>query len=240
MKRCPQCSSVYNDDVTFCLIDGEQLIDEVFPLPSSYSGDEATVIRSKPIVVDLSAENIWSPQAANYQIPPATENVIAVPIKTAPSSRNYALFLVLGLLLGGGLVLGTLLLAKNFYQNDNRQIKINANVTQTTPKTNSNMENLNSAANQNKSESNLSETTTVKHNSITSATNDEFNGRVIATNARVRSAPSKNSSQTDVLPMNDRINIERRENPNSPWYYVVCEHGISGWMHGDTIEFTKE
>ena len=69
--------------------------------------------------------------------------------------------------------------------------------------------------------------------------NDKFNGRVIMLNAYVRSAPSKSANKVDILPMDDRINIERRENANSPWYYVTCEHGTSGWMHGDTIEFTQ-
>jgi hypothetical protein len=39
--------------------------------------------------------------------------------------------------------------------------------------------------------------------------------------------------------MNDRIDIIRRENENSPWYQIECEHGTGGWMHGDTIEFTQ-
>ncbi len=45
--------------------------------------------------------------------------------------------------------------------------------------------------------------------------------------------------EIDVLPVDDRITIERRENEKSPWYYVTCEHGASGWMHGNTIEFTQ-
>ena len=68
--------------------------------------------------------------------------------------------------------------------------------------------------------------------------NEDFNGRVIAQNAYVRAAPRSSSNQVDILPVDDRIEIERRENADSPWYYVTCEHGIGGWMHGNTIEFT--
>ena len=72
-----------------------------------------------------------------------------------------------------------------------------------------------------------------------SKSDEDFNGRVIVENANVRSAPSASASQVDILPDGDRITIERRENATSPWYYVTCEHGISGWMHGNTIEFTN-
>ena len=78
-----------------------------------------------------------------------------------------------------------------------------------------------------------------KHETRTSADDDEFNGRVIAVNAYVRTSPSRSSDEIDVLPVDDRINIEKRENENSPWYYVTCEHGTSGWMHGNTIEFMQ-
>jgi hypothetical protein len=142
--------------------------------------------------------------------------------------KNPAIFLIIGLILGGGLVLATLLLAQSFYQNGNT--------------------NKNQASETNSTESiKVSpaeipldiEKLSQKHETRTSADNEEFNGRVIALNAYVRASSSLNSDETDVLPINDRINIERRENENSPWYFVTCEHGTSGWMHGNTIEFTQ-
>jgi hypothetical protein len=81
-------------------------------------------------------------------------------------------------------------------------------------------------------------TASAKHEKRTDASNDEFNGRVISKNAYVRSSPSRNSKEIDILPVDDRLNVEERENENSPWFHVTCEHGTSGWMHGNTIEFT--
>jgi hypothetical protein len=67
-----------------------------------------------------------------------------------------------------------------------------------------------------------------------------FNGRVIMANAYIRSQPDMTpDSEIEILPYEERINIVRRKSPNSPWYYITCEHGVSGWMHGDMIEFTS-
>jgi len=98
---------------------------------------------------------------------------------------------------------------------------------------------LPSAENRNENKSSLTEAASLKHAQPTAADAEEFNGRVIARNAYVRASPSKSAAQIDVLPLNDRINIERREDESSPWFYVSCEHGTKGWMHGDTIEFTR-
>ena len=127
--------------------------------------------------------------------------------------------------------MATLLLARSFYQNNNTD---KVKVTQTSD-TNSN-ETVKIAPTE--TPINIIESAK-KHETRTSADDEEFNGRVIASNAYVRASPSRNSDETDVLPVDDRINIERRENENSPWYFVTCEHGTSGWMHGNTIEFTK-
>jgi len=80
---------------------------------------------------------------------------------------------------------------------------------------------------------------TGKHAVRTDDADDEFNGRVITLNAYVRSQPSRTAREIDVLPIDDRLEIEERENENSPWFEVTCEHGTKGWMHGNTIEFTR-
>ncbi|MGI8641102.1 MAG: SH3 domain-containing protein [Pyrinomonadaceae bacterium] len=225
MKRCPQCNSVYGNDVHFCLNDGTPLIEETFSLPSEDFESE-TVIRHDPIVVDLSAESI-PPEQVIYQNPPTETVIIEKPAK----SKSSAVFLVVGLLLGGSLVLATLLLARNFYQNDNSNtVKINQ-VTETNSNKSVKVSPTETSHNINK----LSQ----KHEARTSADDEEFNGRVIALNAYVRVTPGRSSDEIDVLPVDDRINIDRRENEESPWYYVICEHGTSGWMHGNTIEFTR-
>ncbi|CAN5466010.1 hypothetical protein BH20ACI1_BH20ACI1_04470 [soil metagenome] len=224
MKRCPQCNSVYEDDTRYCLNDGAGLVKQTFALPSDADDFEAeTVIRHDPIVVDLSAGQI-PPEPIIYRNPPV-ETVI---VEKGAKRKNPAIFLVLGLIIGGGLVLATLLLARSFYQNGNTN-------TNRVSETNSTESIKVSPAETPLDIDKLSQ----KHETRTSADDEEFNGRVIALNAYVRASPSLNSDETDVLPINDRINIERRENENSPWYFVTCEHGTSGWMHGNTIEFTQ-
>lgn len=225
MKRCPQCNSVFGDENIYCLNDGTSLIEENFSLPSD-DFEAETIIRHEPVMIDLSSKNI-PPEPITYQMPP-TETVV---IKQPAKSRNAAIFLVLGLLLGGGLVLATLLLARSFYQNNNSNtVKVNR----------ANEANSNKTVKVSPTETPLDiNRSSQKHETRTNADDEEFNGRVIAVNAYVRASPNRSSDETDVLPIDDRINIERRETEKSPWYYVTCEHGASGWMHGNTIEFTR-
>jgi hypothetical protein len=227
MKKCPQCSSVYEDETAYCLNDGTALVEEHFSLPSD-SIEEETLVRSEPIVIDFA--NINEPPTKS-PIPPA-EQVVVIPASPAPTGK-YALFLILGLLIGGGLVLATLLVSRDLNQPENANtVKTNVNVSspvksKPTPEV------------QNKNENVLVETVPNKHAEPNENADGNTNGRVIVLNARVRSAPSKDSPIVDTLPLNDRLDIIRREDANSPWYQIECEHGTSGWMHGDTIEFTR-
>ena len=233
MKKCPQCNTVYGDQIAFCLKDGATLIEETFSPPPSDSIEEETVIRHEPIIVDFGASEETSGQTT-YQIPPTPENIIVIPARTTSNTGKYALFFTLGLLLGGGLVLATILLSRTSYQNENTN-SVKTNQTEKSVKTIQMAENKA----ENKNENKVSETVSGKHDETTSASDEDFNGRVIVTNARVRSSPSAEASAVETLPMNDRLNIIKRGNPNSPWYEIECEHGASGWMHGNTIEFTK-
>ncbi len=226
MKKCPQCNTVYENETVYCLNDGTPLVEDTFSMPSEDYIEEETVIRREPIIVDFGAKE-ETPREPIYQVPPA-ENVIFVPAKPA-NSRNYVLFLLVGLLLGGGLVLATLLLSKTFNQNENVN-SVKMNQTEKSVKTVSATENKNAT---------VVQTISDKHEKTTSASDEEFNGRVIALKARVRSSPSAEAPVVDALPINDRLNIIERENPNSPWYRVECEHGTTGWMHGNTIKFTR-
>lgn len=225
MKKCPQCNSLYTDDTQYCLNDGEILISEVLPLPSEINDDEEiTIVRTEPIVVDLSATDA---ETLQYQAPPPN-----VPAKTKSSSKNYIVFLIIGLLLGGGLVLATLFLAEKFYRNNEANNTNSAMINSNQPQNNNDMKNTDSQVNK-------QVTASAKHQEKTADSDEEFNGRVITLNAYIRSSPSRNSSEIDVLPIDDRLTITARDNPNSPWFHVVCEHGTSGWMHGNTIEYTK-
>jgi hypothetical protein len=243
MKKCPQCNSVYEDETIYCLKDGAQLREESFSLPSSAADtqdDEPTLFRSKPIVIDLSSPDAPHASAANPPVPPppppAYENIIVVPANAGSANRNYALVLVIGLLIGGGLVLGTLLLSRNLNQETNTDpVRTNAPVVKTE-------KSKASPEAQNKKDAGFEEAAPAlpnKHAEPNDDAAESANGRVIARNARVRLAPEKDAPVVDTVPMNDRIDIIRRENENSLWYQIECEHGTGGWMHGDTIEFTQ-
>lgn len=232
MKKCPQCNNVYSDETQYCLNDGAVLVEESFTLPTETDVEEDTIIRHDPIIVDFARTNAPT-EAFNYQTPPVQPTVI---VERQRNTGKYLLFLVIGLLLGGSLVLATLFFARSSNQSDSAG-KTNKNQTEKVVTSNKNS-NFPNNANVSQNLTNALEASNI-HADKTAADDDEFNGRVITLNAFVRSAPSKNAAQIAVLPQDDRIDISERESPNSPWYKVVCEHGTSGWMHGDTIEFTK-
>ncbi len=239
MKKCPQCNNVFPDGLIYCTHDGTPLLTETLSMPSEFSVDveEPTVIRHEPIVIDFSAQNLPTEQINYGEIPP-TERAAPIVVVRQRSTVKYLLFLITGLIFGGVLVLGVLLLAKNYYQ-ENASVKtINVNAV------NAKTSGVNNAAVNREAKTPTSLPTVEQplnseHQTKTSADDAEFNGRVIVSNAYVRSSPSKTAAQADILPVNDRLHIERRENESSPWFYIICEHGASGWMHGNTIEYTQ-
>ena len=224
MKKCPQCNTVYANETIYCLNDGTPLIAENFSLPSTAMNLEEeteTVIRHEPMVIDF-AQNTLPNEPITYQIPPNVENVINPSLQKSSNIGKYAIFLMLGLLIGGGLVLGAIFLSKGLFQNSN----VNAN--RVVAAANTKQVKVTDANSSSKH---------LEANKI--ADENELNGRVIAVNAYLRSAAGKDSAIIDTLPMDDRLKIGDRENENSPWYQITCEHGASGWMHGNMIEFTK-
>jgi hypothetical protein len=238
MKKCPQCNTVYDDSVAFCLNDGTALVKEPDSQPSIDDSDEPeTIVRHDPIIIDFTETN-ESPPAINHPAIPA-ENIVVVPAETAAVTRNYAMFLILGLIIGGSLVLATLWFSKSLYQTENANAEnISVNYNQAiknepekieTPKPTIEAQNNNVVI----------ETASNKHSEPNESFAGIANGRVIVLNARVRFAPDRDAPIVDTLPMNDRIEIIRRQHSNSPWYQIECEHGTTGWMHGDTIEFTR-
>jgi len=112
-------------------------------------------------------------------------------------------------------------------QNKNSIHNVNSESTTTTSKNTSEIENADPG------EIN----TNVKKQS--ESDDKKYNGRVITLNAYVRSAPDQFAPEVDVLPLDDRLIIGKRASANSPWYRVTCEHGTKGWIHGNTVEFTK-
>jgi hypothetical protein len=239
MKRCPQCNSVFDDSLIYCTNDGSPLAQETFVMPSQASlppdadAEEITVIHREPVAGDPITIDIPNPnpppiptEQLNYQMPTA-ENVIPVIIEKPRNTGKYLLFLFLGLILGGGLVLAAILFSMYLSQRDAAPPNADAtsrNSTTATPTAS-------------KTPTPTPVTASAKHEKPTDAPDDDFNGRVITLNAYVRSSPSRSAKETDVLPIDDRLTIEERANDNSPWFRVTCEHGTTGWMHGNTIEY---
>jgi hypothetical protein len=230
MKKCPQCNSVFDDSLVYCTNDGTPLVEETFVLPSEASPidaeEEITVVHHDPITIDIPGNSPPAPtEQFNYQTPPV-ETVIPIVIEKRRNTGKYLLFLVVGLVLGGGLVLAALLFAVYLSQNNS-------------PTTTTNTTNQNSAPTPKVTPTPTPVTASAKHEKRTAEADDEFNGRVISKNAYVRASPSRNAKEIDVLPIDDRLKIEEREDENSPWFRVTCEHGTTGWMHGNTIEYTR-
>ena len=109
MKVCPQCRSVYGDDFVYCSNDGTVLVEENLPLPTESDDAEAeTVIRREPIIVDFNAPPDTSGNRRDELRHFAADSAPIIVEKTS-NSKFYILFLLIGLLLGGTLVLATLL-----------------------------------------------------------------------------------------------------------------------------------
>lgn len=241
MKRCPQCNTVFEDEKIFCTEDGTSLVAEAFAMPSDFSpedqgGEQETVIRNQPINIDISNPNIPPPeQPQTIQQPlvnpyaPNPGNFSAqVPPKPNRGCLKYSLFLVTGLLIGGGIVLG--IMGIGFvYMNTSADRNRNSNIEETAQ---------NTLTNDTKDNSNKQSTS--KHSATnTNADEAKLNGRVIKSQAILRSSPSSGARIIDRLPGDDRIEIVQRKSSTSRWYQVECEHGSSGWVDGYSIEFTE-
>jgi hypothetical protein len=228
MKRCPQCNSVFDDSLDYCTNDGTPLVAETFVLPSEASpldaAEEVTVVHHEPIKIEIRHQKTAEAPAEqfNYQTP-AAETVIPIVVEKPRGTGKHLLFLAIGLVLGGGLVLAGILFSIYLSQKDSPPAASNTTVQTATP---------------NRTPTTTPVTASAKHEKRTDAPDDDFNGRVIRLNAYVRSSPSRGAGEVDVLPVDDRLDIEERENDDSPWYRVTCEHGTTGWMHGNTIEYT--
>ncbi len=171
MKRCPQCNSVFDDSLVYCTNDGTPLIQETFVLPSEASqmdAEEETIIHHAPVNINIPRPPAPT-EAFNYQIPP-TSNIVPVINQKPRSSWKNLLFLVIGLLLGGGLVLGAVVLGLFLYQSK--------------PAPTANTATRNSAITPAQNAKNTPTATpltaSAKHENRTDRSDDEFNGRVRA------------------------------------------------------------
>lgn len=232
MKRCPQCNSVFEDEMIFCKQDGTLLGQDGFSLPSDFlpnaetETEQETVLRYQPINIDIEKPNIpQQPQPIEQpQVNPYIPNHGNFPPPSSPKQNRgclkYSVFLLIGLIIGGGIVLAILGFGY-FYLNKSS----NANVANN---------NTNIATNQN------TKTSDNKHSQPNPNVDEKsLNGRIIRANAILRSTPNSNSKRVDTLPKNDRIEIIQRRSSTSKWYEIECEHGSRGWIDGYTIEFTN-
>lgn len=244
MKKCPQCNSVFEDEKTFCTNDGSKLVLEELSLPSDFmpedhdDGEQETVMRYKPINVDISdpkipqqkpqAEPTPQPQVNQYapnhsNLPPQT------PAKPKGGCIKYSIILLIGLLIGGGIALGVVgvgYIYLNNLPNENQNTNKNQNV------------NNNSSKNKN---SNSNKKLKNKHSERNAKIEEsKLNGRVIKRLGVLRSSPNNKARRIDRLPKNDRLEIIKRKSATSRWYQVECEHGSRGWIDGYSIEFTQE
>ena len=221
MKKCPKCQNEFADELSYCLEDGTLLVTELAPTVAFNSPPA-----SPAFVVDLRQTDETPTEIKPFPFP-------RQPNPTPNKPKNYVLPLLIGLLLGGVLVLAAYFIIKGFGEKEN-PVVVAAN---TNSKSNASST-LNTAATSTPSENKNNNSETSANKKIDDD-DSKYNGRVIAINAYLRSEPDAYATEVDVLPMDERIIIGRRENPNSPWYRVTTEDGTTGWMHGNTIEFTK-
>jgi hypothetical protein len=192
MKKCPQCHSVYSFDTNFCLNDGVPLGEDSFQIPTQvFQAEQETIVNKKPVFIPPPIPNKETKRGAGF-------------------GKSF-LFLIIGLILGGVLVLGILFaIISNMKKREPASNNANVNSGEYVA------DNIHKKLNKTRKDS-------------------EFNGYVLSENANLRSAP--NSSSMGILPQNDRLEILERE---GTWYKVRCEHGSSGWMHGNTIRFNDD
>ncbi len=244
MKRCPQCNTVFEDEMTYCKEDGTPLVNDSMSLPSDFvpedhdDDEQETVLRHTPINFDISNPSVPPNQPQTSQSMPQQPQVNpyapnhgnSIPPTPPKSNRGclkYSLFLFIGLLLGGGAVLvimGVGFVYMNVSSNNNRPPKI---------------EKVEKRKSENNSNRNTRRRSSKKHSEPNTEVDDsKLNGRIIRNRASLKSTPRYRSRTIDRLPKNDRIEIIRRRTPTSSWYEVRCEHGSRGWISGYAIEFT--
>lgn len=226
MKRCPECNKVFEQERRYCTHDGADLVPDEFALPSEFVDDEdeqQTVLRINPPVSgqrppvapnEVPKINSYSRADPQLPVPPA--------LRPKGGCFKYFLVLVIGLILGGGFVVAIFGIGYWYiYEQTRVERDVPIEPAIAPPKTAPSKRS--DAVDHKKRNSNADE--------------DDLNGRVIAGRAVVRAAPSKSAKRMGVIPQGDRLEIIRRRSKTSPWYEVECEHGLRGWMHGNTIQF---
>ena len=255
MKQCLKCNQVFDENYSYCLSDGEPLIEQ--PPQDSVP---TLVNHSPPIFVEVKPNNQpaeWNTPTIQSQIP-FIPVVPQAPFENKDHRKTYVALLLTGILFGGGLVLLTVFLMNKTKPNPtetaslapaNKNPNENSNPTQAnsavSSNTNANPENTNTNVNtaENKKDNDNKQpdknSSTENPDSKKREKRKGYNGRVVMLNALVRIAPSMDAMPLGYLDYDSPIKIGKKAAPNSPWYRVTTPSGISGWMHGNTIEFVR-
>lgn len=256
MKRCPRCNQTFDDATDFCVDDGALL--------EPVSTGEKSPSR---IVVSLEEQQLSGEtptQHTHTSIPQQASNP-----QTTPNNSNllYAVIggLVAVILIGGAYLFlfwprekeneKARIEPSNISTNSN-QANISNNGNNATggerdhTATNSGVDPMNANVSR---QSTISEKKNTKKDGETPQSDQKAiplakgynawckscNGRVIMMNAIVRSSPSVDAPGISVISFNEPIKIGRSAGGNSPWFRVTTTSGMTGWMHGNTIEFVR-
>ncbi len=241
MKRCPKCNTVFEDQKRFCGNDGSVLVIEnpatqAHETPDDFDDEQVTIVRTEPVNLKFTfpeeipeAPPLEEDTGPLISLPESSEDSASLPPKPKSKVLKYALIMAIGLFFGGALVLGAVGLGYFYVVNqptrnssDSSRDKVQENI-----------------APEKSNKSNDIETEVDHSKKNPNADESKLNGSVIKEKVFVRSLPDRTSAKAGLVPQNDRLEIFKRENPTSPWYEIKCEHGVQGWMHGNTIRFTK-
>ena len=244
MKRCPQCSEVYSDQLQFCLRDGSQLstitADDPAPPVRADDDDYDTVVHPEPIVINIQDPAPFVEPVSPDPLPPQPESV--------RGRTNTIAVLIAGTIIGGLLVLVAILaFALVFRDRSTAEVvnvtEKNANIAAARPSERLPANTQTPASSPKATEKGNSNLTSDDPDSDEARremlAKRGFNGRVIKINAIVRSEPSIDSDEVAVLPFDEPVRIGKPAAEHNPWYRITTADGTAGWMHGNTIEFTK-
>jgi len=235
MKQCPECKEVYSDQLLYCMRDGQKLFD------IDDDDGEPTVVRPQPIFVDITDPPVVEPIDPKPVVEPLPE---PMPVATEGRGVNTVAVLIIGTMIGGILVLATMvavsILTRQKPPAPVNQVNIPlkpSNTPKPSPtETRSPVPTQAPTVDADSSEKDDADDPRQRDDGLIRR---GFNGRVIMTNAVVRAAPSIDSDELAVIGYGEPVKIGKPAGENNPWYRVTTEDGVSGWMHGNTIEFIK-
>lgn len=228
MKRCPRCGHSNDDDSGFCIVDGVVL-----------EGGER-------VFVSLEDET-------PTRVVPHPQSVETTPL---PGIRPAFVYAITSTLAAAVLILAAYIVLTRGPQPTNSRSSNDLPITPTatptpaptpSPDSKANREKLRNLVNtnsqtQSERQDGASETARrVEPDKKTKPTppSRRFNGRVIMWNAVLRLAPSMDAPAVAILPYDHPVTIGKPGGGGSPWYRVSTPNGITGWMHGNTIEFVR-